>query len=172
MIALGWLRKTINRNITRIVRMLRWGVEEEWVPPYVLEMCREVRNLQAGRCGDIPEGKPIEPVDIKRVEAVKPFVSRQVWGMIQLQLATGMRPQETRIVRWCDLDQSDPNVWCYIPRSHKMEHKNRNRRIFIGPVGQGILREFLKANREAFIFCPRDAEMNAVKNSVRTGRVQ
>ena len=93
MIARGWFRKTVNRNIRRIVRMLRWGVENEWVAPHILEACRTVRNLQAGRCGDIPEGDSVEPVDVDRVESVKPFVSRQVWGMIQLQLATGCRPQ-------------------------------------------------------------------------------
>ena len=55
MIARGWFRKTVNRNIKRIVRMLRWGVENEWVAPHILEACRELRNLQAGRCGEIPE---------------------------------------------------------------------------------------------------------------------
>jgi len=157
MIARGWFRKTVNRNIKRIVRMLRWGVENEWVAPHILEACRELRNLQAGRCGEIPEGDAVEPVDIDRVEAVKPFVSRQVWAMIQLQLAAGMRPQEVRIIRWSDIDQIS-DVWCYVPRIHKMQHKNRHRRIYIGPVGQSILGEFLKADREAYIFSPRDAE--------------
>ena len=127
MIERGWLRNTINRNIKRIVRMLRWGVEYEWVPPHVLHACEAVRNLQAGRCGDIPEGDPVEPVDIDHVEAIKLFVSRQVWAMIQLQLATGMRPQEVRTIRWCDIDPS-ADVWCYVPRTHKMKHKNRHRR--------------------------------------------
>lgn len=157
MIARGWYRKTINDAIGRIVRMLRWGVENEWVPPHVLGACREVRNLQAGRCGDVPESQGVPPVSIDRVEAVKPYVSRQVWAMIQLQLVTGMRPQEVRIIRWCDIDQSE-DVWCYVPRIHKMQHLNRRRRIYIGPQGQSILGEFLKANRDAYIFSPQDAE--------------
>jgi hypothetical protein len=158
MIARGWFRKTINRNIKRIVRMLRWGVEEEWVPSHVLHSCQEVRNLQEGRCGDIPEGEPILPVELDRVEAIEPFVSRHVWGMIQLQLATGMRPQEARLVRRCDIDQSDAGSWEYIPASHKMEHKNRHRKIFIGPNGQAVLRQFLKIDTKAYVFSPLDAE--------------
>ena len=115
MIARGWFRKTVNDSVKRIVRMLRWGVVQQWVPPGVLASCRELEPLKKGRCGEIPEGDAVEPVDIDRVEAVKPFVSRQVWGMIQLQLAAGMRPQEARIIRWCDIDQAG-DVWCYVPR--------------------------------------------------------
>ena len=153
----GLYRATINDYVKRIVRVLKWGVEEMMVPPPVLAFCREVAVLKAGRCGDIPESEGIEPVNLDRVEAVKPHVSRQVWGMIQLQLASGMRPQEVRIIRWCDIDQSG-DVWLYVPRKHKMQHHNRHRRIYIGPVGQDILGEFLKADREAYIFSPRDAE--------------
>ena len=120
MIARGWFRKTVNDSVKRIVRMLRWGVVQQWVPPGVLASCRELEPLKKGRCGEIPEGDAVEPVDIDRVEAVKPFVSRQVWAMIQ--------------------------------------HKNHHRRIYIGPVGQSILSEFLKADRAAYIFSPRDAE--------------
>ena len=153
----GLIRDTINDYIKRLVRVLKWGVPEGFVPYNVLAVCRELQPLKAGRCGDIPEGEPVEPVNLDRVEAVKPHVSRQVWGMIQLQLASGMRPQEVRIIRWCDIDQSG-DVWLYVPRKHKMQHHNRHRRIYIGPVGQDILGEFLKADREAYIFSPRDAE--------------
>jgi len=169
MIARGWLRKTINRNVKRIVRMLRWGVEQEWVPPHVLHTCQEVRNLQAGRCGDVPEGEPVLPVEVWRVDAVKPFLSRQVWAMIQLQLATGMRPQEARVVRWCDIDKSDQEAWEYVPRTHKMEHRNRNRRIYIGPNGQKILSHFLKADQTAYVFSPVDAEQER-RESLRENR--
>ncbi len=77
--------------------------------------------------------------------------------MIQLQLAAGMRPQKVRIIRWCDVDRYG-EVWCYEPRIHKMEHKNRHRRIYIRPIDQSILGEFLKADQEAYIFSRRNAE--------------
>jgi integrase len=153
----GLYRKTINDYVKRVIRVLKWGVPENLVPYNVLAVCRELEILKQDRCGNVPESEGVQPVDIDRVEAVKPFVSRQVWGMIRLQLAAGMRPEEVRIIRWCDIDRSD-DVWCYVPRIHKMEHKNRNRRIFLGPAGQDILGEFLKADREAFIFSPIDAE--------------
>lgn len=158
MVALGWYRRTVNDQVSRIVRMLSWGCEEEWVPTDVVNKCREVRNLQAGRCGNVPEGDAVEPVDIERIEAIKSFVNRHIWGMIQLQLATAMRPQEVRVMRWCDIDRSDSEVWCYQPSRHKMEHKKRTRKIFIGPAGQRILNEFLKADQTAFIFSPIDAQ--------------
>ena len=153
----GLYRRTINDYVKRIVRVLKWGVEEMMVPPTVLAFCREVQILKERRCGDVPESEGIPPVDIDRVEAIKPFVSRQVWAMVQLQLAAGMRPEEVRIIRWRDIDRSD-DCWRYVPRLHKMEHKNRRRQIFIGPTGQDILSEFLKANPDAYIFSPVDAE--------------
>ena len=38
------------------------------------------------------------------VDAVKPFVSRQVWAMIELQRLTGMRAGEVCIMRGCDIN--------------------------------------------------------------------
>ena len=40
------------------------------------------------------------------VEAIQPFVARQVWAMVQLQRLTGMRPGEVCRMRMCDLDIS------------------------------------------------------------------
>ncbi len=76
--------------------------------------------------------------------------------MIQLQLATGMRPGEVRIMRVGDINMSaDP--WEYRPQEHKTQHHGRDRVIFIGPIGQDIVRPFLKADREKHLFSPAEA---------------
>jgi integrase len=90
------------------------------------------------------------------VEAVRPFVSRQVWAMIQLQLLTGARPGEVCIMRSCDIDVSG-RVWIYTPESHKTEHHDRPRRIYLGPKAVDVVKPWLRSEWEAFLFSPAEA---------------
>lgn len=156
MIAAGWVRTSINKQVRRITRMLRWGVESELVAPDVHTACKAVPGLRFGRSAAVESDK-VKPVLMDDIQAVEPFVSRQIWAMIQLQLVTGMRPGEVRSIRMCDIDRSN-DVWEYKPASHKTQHHGRNRRVFIGKKGQDIIRQFLKADQTARLFSPRDAE--------------
>ena len=154
----GITRGVINERIGRIVRMLSWGTAEEYVPASVVQACRELRNLQAGRCGDIPEQRDVQPVTLEQVEAVRSQLTLVLRAMVDIELLTGMRPQEVRNMTWGQIDRSDAEVWCYQPRRHKTKGKGKMRRIFIGPSGQRILSQFLKLDPEAFIFSPKDSE--------------
>lgn len=169
MIASGLYRNTINDRISRVVRMLSWAVEEEYLNPNIVAACREVRNLQEGRCGDVPEGSPVQAVPVESVDAVRDFLGRVVCAMVDLELVTGMRPQEVRNITWGQIDPSDPSVWCYQPQRHKTKRKGKQRRIYIGPAGQEILSQFLRTDPDAFIFTPKDAEAerNAERSALR-----
>ena len=85
--------------------------------------------------------------------AIRPYVSRQVWAMIELQRLTGMRPGEVVLMRTSDLDMGR-DVWVYSPGRHKTEHHGKTREVFIGPRGQEVLRAWLRAEREAYLFSP------------------
>ena len=154
----GVTRGVINERISRIVRMLSWGTAEEFVPPSVVHGCRELKALQAGRCGDIPEQKRVQPVEVEQVEAVRNLLTSVLRGMVDIELLTGMRPQEVRNMTWGQIDQSDPGAWCYEPERHKTKRRGKVRRIYIGPEGQRVLSQFLKADPDAFIFSPADSE--------------
>jgi integrase len=91
------------------------------------------------------------------METVLPNVSRQVAAMIQMQWLTGMRPGEVVTMRTADLDMSG-KTWIYVPVQHKTLHHGKERIIPIGPKGQLVLRSFLKLDREAFLFDPREAD--------------
>ncbi len=78
-------------------------------------------------------------------------------AMVRLQQRTGMRPGEICILRPCDLTIQTSGVWVYRPASHKTEHHDRERRIYIGPEGQEILRPFLDRESDAFCFSPRES---------------
>lgn len=156
MVQNGIVRKSVNRGIGRIKRMFRWGVENEMVSANILAAINSVPGLRYGRSAAV-EADPVKPVPAGEIEAIKQRVNRFVWGMIQLQLATGMRPGEVRLMRIRDIDMSG-EVWEYRPQEHKTEHHGRQRLIFIGPRGQDIVRQFLVADPERYLFSPKAAE--------------
>jgi integrase len=151
----GLCRREVNRRTGHVVRLFRWAVENERVPASAHHGLKAVAGLRKGRAG-VRETEPVRPVSDPAVDAVRPFVSRQVWAMIELQRLTGMRPGEVCGMRTLDVDMSG-QVWVYTPESHKTEHHGRERRIFLGPAAQAVLAPWLKADREAYIFSPREA---------------
>jgi integrase len=147
MITRGCVRTSINRQVGRIKRMFRWGVENEYIPVEIYTALCTVAGLKKGR-SKAKESDGIKPVSPDMIDAVKPFVSRQVWGMIQLQILTGMRPGEVVQMRGCDLNMSG-NVWEYRPESHKTEHHGSHRVVFLGPRAKAVVRQFLKTDLQA-----------------------
>jgi integrase len=155
MVRLGWTRPTINKQIGRIRRCFKWGVQQELIPPETLMGLQTVPGLRAGRSA-AKEADPVLPVSTAAVDAVKPFVSRQVWAMIQLQRLTGARPGEIAQMRGCDLNMAG-ELWEYRPESHKTQHHGRERIIILGKAAQTVVREFLRPDLAEFLFSPADA---------------
>jgi integrase len=48
-------------------------------------------------------------------------------------------------------------IWIYTPATHKTEHHDRDRKVYLGPAAQALLRPWLRADRTAFLFQPREA---------------
>jgi integrase len=165
-------RSEINRRIGRIVRAFKWAVSEELVPPSVHQALQTVPGLRRGR-SDVRESQPVKPVPDAFVDAVRPHVSRQVWAMVELQRLTGMRPGEVCSMRTIDIDTSG-QVWTYTPERHKTEHHGRERRVYLGPTAQAILRPWLRAELLAYLFSPAEAmaERRAEMRERRKTRVQ
>ena len=148
-------RKVINSRINRIRRMFKWGVENHLVDVRVLHALQAIAPLRKGRC-EARETEPIKPVPPNHVNAILPYVSRQIAAMIELQLFTGMRPNEVTAIRGCDLDCTG-SIWLYRPASHKTEHHGRQRVICLGPKAHEVVKQFLKFDPGAYMFSPRDA---------------
>ena len=150
----GHCRTSINKHAGRIRRVFAWAVENEYCRPDVLTGLQAVKGLQAGRTEAV-ESAPVKPVPLAFVQAVEPYVSRPIWAMVQLQLLSGARPGEILSMRGCDLNKSG-TVWEFSPQSHKTEHRGRRRIVLLGPRGVEVVREFLKANIDAYLFSPHD----------------
>jgi integrase len=152
MIDARWARSTINHHVQRIVRMFKWGVGCEMIPPTVHQALAAVEGLRAGRSA-AKEPPPVAPVPEAAIAAVLPLVCPTVAAMIRLQRLTGMRSGEVCIMRRRDLDTSG-QVWIYRPPTHKNAHRGHQRIIPIGPHAQRILEPLLTTSLEAFVFSP------------------
>ncbi len=60
-------------------------------------------------------------------------------------------------MRMGDLDRGG-RVWIYRPRTHKVEHHGMDRVVPLGPEAQRALEPFLRLDREASLFSPKEAE--------------
>ena len=102
------------RDITRIghvVRMFKWGVSRELIEPDVHLALASLPPLKRGKCNAI-EHAPIKPPAPELIEAAKPFMSRQVRALVELQLLTGARPGELLGLRACDIKtDTESDVW-------------------------------------------------------------
>lgn len=172
MIDSGLCRNVINQRIGRIVHAFKWAASEEKVPASVYQSLKTVSGLQRGRT-DARESERVLPVPDEFVDAIRPHVSRQIWAMISLQRLTGMRPGEVVMMRTADLDTSG-KVWVYAPAGHKMLYRGRERKIYVGPAAQVVLKLWLKADLSAFLFSPREAreERFVAMRAARRSRVQ
>lgn len=165
-------RGVINQRIGRIRRMFKWAVSKELTPSSVYHGLLAVRGLEQGRSA-ARETDGVKSVPAAHVDAILPFLSRQVAAMVQLQRATGMRSGEVCIMRTIDLDTSG-KVWLYRPTHHKMAYRGHSRVVAIGPQGQEILRLWLRLNLEEYLFQPREAaeELRREMRANRKTRVQ
>lgn len=168
MVRMVWARRTINYQIRRLRKVFKYGVENELVPPAVLEGLRAVSGLQAGRT-TAKESAPVLPVDPADVAATVPHLPRHVRGLVEFQRLTGCRPGEACDVRWCDIDATG-SVWFYTPPTHKMTYQGRVRVIPIGPRCQQLLQQFPTADATEYVFSPKKEleERNAKRAANRT----
>jgi integrase len=156
MIADDCSRGYINQSVCRIKMMFKWAVGEEFISGAIYHALSAVPGLKRGR-SEARDTGPVKPVPQQYVEAIASYVSRQVWAIIQLQLLTAARPGEILIMRPCDIDRSG-KIWVYSPADHKTAHHGHDRKIYIGPKGQEVLRPFLLRPSDAYCFSPAEAE--------------
>ena len=105
MIKIGWCRNNVNRSLSRIKMLFKWAVSQELLQSSVYNALSTVSGLRKGR-SDARETEPTKPVAQEYIDAIKPYVSRHMWTIIQLQLLTAARPSEILNIRPCDIDRN------------------------------------------------------------------
>jgi integrase len=155
MIEAGLSRQSINERVNRIRYIWKWGVENELIPATNLHALQAVAGLRFGKT-EAKETEPVKPVPDAFVDETKEFVSPVVAAMIELQRFTGMRSGEVTAMRGCDLDTSG-KVWIYTLAQHKNTWRGHERKVYIGPKAQMVLRPYLTADLQAYLFSPAGA---------------
>jgi hypothetical protein len=84
----GLAQSTINNRLRRIKQAFDWAVSEELIPVDITQVLKSVKGLRRGKTKAKPP-QPKPPVAIEHVEAIKPYVTRPIWGLIQFFLLTG-----------------------------------------------------------------------------------
>jgi integrase len=154
-----WSRPYINSQVHRLCRMFKWAASHEMIPASVYHELKTVPALRRGRT-PARDPDPVKPVPIECVDAVRPFLSRQVAALVDLQLLTGARGGELFKLRGIDIQIDDrKGVWTIAPAMHKTAHFGHRRTIYLGPKAQKVIRPFLVDRPlDAYLFSPADAE--------------
>jgi len=147
-------RTTINSALRRVKHTIKWGAQNDLVPAEIHAQMMLVPALQKGRT-KARETEPVGSVPVERVEAILPYVSRQIGGVIRFCLLTGARPGEALALTWSSINRSG-NIWLCRPECHKTAHKGIRRTIVIGPKVQGLLAQF-EGNGSQYVFSPRQS---------------
>jgi integrase len=191
MIEKQWVRKQINKHVGRIRRVFRWAAGQEMVPPELPMGLDCVEGLQRGRCA-AKESEAVKPVLVAVVVALLPTLPPTLRAMVELQLLTGMRPQEVRLLRPCDVERGngdggdggdghdDAAAWIYRPKVHKTAYREGDggeggRVIPLGPKARAVLLPWLERTApEARCFTPANhkEERYAALRAKRASKVQ
>ena len=168
----GKARGYINSLCGTICRVFKWAASQELVPVTTHQALTTVPGLKKGRT-TARETKPVTPVAEEVVDATLPHLRPIVADMVRLQRLTGARPGEICLIRPCDVERSN-EVWTYRPHSHKTEHHEHHRTIFIGPKAQAILRPYLLRPAESYCFVPQESmkQFRADQRARRRTKVQ
>lgn len=161
-------RKTVNHFTSAVRRMFRWAVTKELVPAATHQALVAVPNIAKGRTA-VRETLPVRPVEDAVVAATLPHLSSVVADMVRFQRLTGCRPSEVCLLRPMDVDRSR-EIWHYQPASHKTQHLDIERIIFVGPKAQAVLRPYLLRPDDAYCFSPLESEKRRLeaRNAART----
>ncbi len=166
MIATGWCRRHINKQVCRIRQMFKWGVAEGMVPVVIHQALQALGGLKRGRTRAIDRPR-ILPVADTVIEATLGELDSTLRAMVQVQRLTGMRPQEVCLLTPEQIDRTG-EIWLYRPARHKSEHHDMNRVVPIGPKAQAILLPYLLRGSDEYCFQPaRSHRQHYTKDSYR-----
>ena len=168
----GLNRGYVNDHVGIIKKMFRWAVSEEILPrdigPALCAQLDAVENLHKGKDPRATEGKKVPPAPKSDIRKARRSMSRQIRTMVDLQLITGMRPDEVTIMRPIDIEKAN-GIWLYRPEDHKMDHKGIRKVVPLGPRAQKLLAPWLDRDLNAYLFSPREV-VAAQREERRNGR--
>ena len=122
---------SVNGAITKIRMMFKKGVEWKLVP---IETYQELACVQALNWRTAPTLRnpdKIAPVPVEYFALIMPHLKPLYRAVLTVHLATGMRVKELCSMRWSEITEIEPGLWCYAPQEHKNSHRGDARMIYM-----------------------------------------
>ena len=146
----GWKRRTINDHLERVRRMVRWAAERELCEAELLHRLKTVRALEKGRT-EAAEGEKVQLVPADHLERVLGVLREPYRTICRLHYLLGCRAEEV-----CELKVEDITTEggaCRIdPSSHKTQHLDQRRVIFVGKQAREVLLPLLEERSQGYLF--------------------
>lgn len=139
-----WCRKTINDHLGRVIRVFRWGLDEDrgFVSEQTVAVLRLIRPLRPFRSA-AKESRVVVGADPVAVESTAAAVDPVVGAMLRLQLYTGMRPGEVRSLRRPMVRTEDGRAVIDFQFEHKTGYRQKRRVVPLGPRAAELLAPWL-----------------------------
>ncbi len=150
-------RQYINKQMKRLLAILKWGTSFGYVKAEHFIACQCVGSLKRGRVAGLREAEKVTPVDDSLVEKTLEHTTKVVGDMIRLQRLTGCRPGEVCNIRPGLVNRSG-KVWLIDLDQHKTAYRGKKRIIFVGPKAQSILLPYLLRGSDKACFSPIESE--------------
>ena len=156
MIKGGLARRTINGEISRLLRMFQWAIKENYFSTEECATLFQIKRLQEGEFG-VKELPPIRCVSPQTVFKTIPHCSPVVADLVLLQMKTGCRSAELLNLRLADIDCSG-EFWIADVKQHKNKHRGKDRMLVFDVSCQAILKKYLDREPTEFLFQPCESE--------------
>jgi len=158
-ITLGWKRGTINDNVERCRRLIRWAAERELCDPALLHRLQTVRALEKGRT-EAAEGAKVDLVDQDHLERVWAKLRAPWAALCRLHYHLGCRAEEVCELKVEDIQRERSGTrsedsrgrWAVVPSSHKTQHMGQDRTIMVGKQAEAILLPILEGVKKGYLF--------------------
>ncbi len=151
MIAKGWSRTTVNKQVMRLRLIINWGISWELVSQTVADSLKTIKSLEAGETA-APESRVRRAVSEADLTLVRSKLCKPVYqDLFDLMLLCGARSGELLSLTTGDIDRSG-ELWRVELRHHKTSHKGKDRTLFFNATAQLILRKYLKADPSESLF--------------------
>lgn len=144
MVATGWARKHINKQVSRLRAIFKFAVSWALVPATMIEGLRAVPALEPGET-EARETKPKYAVPAEVLKTVRAELLPRHQDVFDLLLLTGARPGELMGLKMGDVNRT-VSPWRADLQTHKTAHRGKSRTLYFNATAQSILLKYLKAD--------------------------
>ena len=122
---------SVNNAIVKIRQMFKLGVGWELVPVEIYQALACVQHLNWRTAPTLRNPDKIAPVPVEYFALIMPHLKPMYRAVLTVHLATGMRVKELCSMRWSEINEIEPGLWCYAPAEHKNSHRGDPRLIYM-----------------------------------------